>query len=891
MKILICTDALGYGGAETHVLALAGELDAMGHSVTVAAPRGELERELPDSVTFFPLPAFHGSPRAAPRLPGPLGLIRLLRVRRRLASLARRGFDVMHAHARLPALLLCGIARRRHIPLVVTAHAMFRMTPLRRRLSRWGDRTIAVSEDIKQLLVSRGGVWADNVTVIPNGIDTVRFSPAATESEEFGMAEVACADEVGVTGESEIRPEMRSAARDYLGAGAEIYEESGETEATEEFGKSAKTEEFKESDEYAKNEGSGESGNSEDPASSSPSPHIIFVSRLDHDCSSAAAALCRLAGRLRGEFPGLTVTIVGGGDRYGELSTLAELMNTACGDEVVRLTGARSDVEILLRRADIFVGVSRAAMEAAACGLPAILAGNEGYGGIFSPGDAVDPTNLCARGSAGSLAESLFDDICRLARLPADERRRLGQAGREFIIRHHSAAASAERTVAVYREAAALFAHGQPRAVICGGAGFGNPGLDAAADVLIRRLRSKGLKPAEICLIVPSPRRAQVRFGVRCIGRRNGAAIRRALLSSRLLLLGGGSLIHSGAGIAMRTSGRAPWQVFGRAFERAFERISGRAQGSGGLRNYRRQAARAQRLGCGVMIWGAGLGPLYGETARRQAALLLGGAGLILLREPLALDIAHSLGLRLDGGSVYADPALLTEPCGRERAAMLLGDGNYFAVSLRPPRRGEGVGTSGRGLGGGLGSGSGLGPGLGSGLGSDSGLGVAASASAREEEHRRMRLAAALDGISQVCGAEAVFFIMSPEDRDFTESVRRHMERPGRVLDGLTPGEAVALLGRCRVTVSMRLHLLEFSFAAGIPAIGIGNTPDILGFMSYASLPAPLPATLSAPAQLVSLAASTAMRPRVDGARREELLALADAGVERVAYCICRGAD
>ena len=95
---------------------------------------------------------------------------------------------------------------------------------------------------------------------------------------------------------------MRSAARDYLSAGAEIYEESGETEAAEEFGKSAKTEEFKESDEYAKNEGSGESGNSEDPASSSPSPHIIFVSRLDHDCSSAAAALCRLAGRMEEAF-------------------------------------------------------------------------------------------------------------------------------------------------------------------------------------------------------------------------------------------------------------------------------------------------------------------------------------------------------------------------------------------------------------------------------------------------------------------------------------------------------------------------------------------------------------------------------------------------------------
>lgn len=823
MKILICTDALGYGGAETHVISLAGALDAMGHNVTVAAEHGELESQLADSVTFFPLPAFRGRSRTALGLLCPIGLIRLLRIRRRLASLARRDFDVIHAHARLPALLLCGIARRRHIPLVVTAHAMFRMTPLRRRLSRWGDRTIAVSEDIKQLLVSHG-IWADNITVISNGIDTDRFRPADERIGELCSVEVAFSDEI-----------------------------STPTEADEQLipGTPAEVGEATSSPDYP--------SHPSDATASDTALRIIFVSRLDRDCSSAATALCRLAGRLRGEFPGLTITLVGGGDCYGELSALAELMNTACGDTVVRLTGARNDVEALLRRADIFVGVSRAAMEAAACGLPVILAGDEGYGGIFIPGDTTDPTNLCARGSSGLPVEALFGDICRLARLPA-YRRHLGNASREFILRHYSAAASAERTVELYRKVAALFAQGQPRAVICGGAGYGDAGRDAALDVLIERLRSKGLKPSELCLITKDPRRARARFGIRCVGRWNCAQIRAALVASRLLVLGGGSLIQGGVGLVADGVGRG-----------FFGHVLGRASRFDRLEYYRRLATRAQRLGCGIMLWGAGLGPLYGDAARRQTALLCAGARLMLLREPLALDIAHALGLRPDGGTAYADPALLTQPCERERAAMLLEDANYFAVSLRPPRRSEGVGQGGDGLG--------------------YRLGLAASAYAREEEHRQMRLAAALDGISQVCGAEAIFFIMSPEDRAFTESVRRHMKHAGHLLDRLTPGEMTALLGRCRVTVSMRLTLLALSFVAGVPAISIGNTPEMLGFTTYASLPPPLSAKLITPAQLVSLAAEAAHAARPDAERRAELLELADAGVERAARCICKCAD
>lgn len=360
MKILMCTDVLGVGGAETHILSLVGELTARGHDVTVAAAPGELVKALPRGVRFVPLPPFRRTPWG------------LLRSRRRLARLVRRArprFDVVHAHARLPALLLRPLTG--HTRFIVTAHAMFRMTPMLARLSVWGDHTIAVSSDIKRLLIERGHVRAERISVIPNGIDTRRFCP--TESREVREA-----------------------------------------------------------------------------------PRIVFVSRLDHDCSSAARALCRIAGRLNDAWPGIGVTLVGGGDCYGEIAALAELMDAACGVRVVRAVGAQTDVRGLLREADIFVGVSRAAMEAAACGVPVILAGDEGYGGVFRPGEAPDATNLCARGDSGrrgaafSLSDALFEDICGLLRMDAAARRRLGLAGRDFIVRYHSAAAVADATVEVY---------------------------------------------------------------------------------------------------------------------------------------------------------------------------------------------------------------------------------------------------------------------------------------------------------------------------------------------------------------------------------------------------------------------------------------------------------
>lgn len=47
------------------------------------------------------------------------------------------------------------------------------------------------------------------------------------------------------------------------------------------------------------------------------------------------------------------------------------------------MTGARTDINELISVATVFVGVSRAALEAMAGGKTVIVAGNEGYIGLF----------------------------------------------------------------------------------------------------------------------------------------------------------------------------------------------------------------------------------------------------------------------------------------------------------------------------------------------------------------------------------------------------------------------------------------------------------------------------------------------------------------------------
>ena len=172
MHILLVTDRMDHGGAETHIAQLAKGLSSLRLQVTLLSSGGAgadaLERE---GIAQIRLPSLcRRSP--AYLLKNTIALRRILR---------RESFSLIHAHARLPALLL-RLAGTGRIPVLVTAHAILRETPLLRRLSFWGTRTVAVSEDIRQHLLRAYGLPAERITVIPNGIDLSAFAPCEKPS-------------------------------------------------------------------------------------------------------------------------------------------------------------------------------------------------------------------------------------------------------------------------------------------------------------------------------------------------------------------------------------------------------------------------------------------------------------------------------------------------------------------------------------------------------------------------------------------------------------------------------------------------------------------------------------------------------------------------------------
>lgn len=159
--------AMNAGGAETHVLTLARALIRRGDSVTIASAGGKLAAAVEqDGARTATLPLDKNSPLSLLR--SVIGLARLCR---------GEHFDVLHAHGRIPALA-AHIARRlcrRVPPAVVTVHGIYSRRSRGAGLSRWGVRTIAVSEDIAAHTSGTYGVPRERIDVIENGVEIPRM--------------------------------------------------------------------------------------------------------------------------------------------------------------------------------------------------------------------------------------------------------------------------------------------------------------------------------------------------------------------------------------------------------------------------------------------------------------------------------------------------------------------------------------------------------------------------------------------------------------------------------------------------------------------------------------------------------------------------------------------
>lgn len=567
-NILMLVSSLGYGGAESHVASLASALQKRGHRVTVASGGGALVSGLEENGVVHVTIGFDRR-----HLPAMLGSYFKLR------KLVKNGdFDIIHAHSRIPAFL-CRFLRLRHGKqvFVTTVHARFKSGFILKRLTNWGRHTIAVSEDLRQYLSDVYGIPADNIELIPNGIDTGRFRFPDCENERNENAR-----------------------------------------------------------------------------------RIVFMSRLDRDCSLAAEKLCEAVPRLAAEFPGLEVLIAGGGDDMVRISALAHEANLKAGYECVMMRGAVLQPDEFLRANSgaVFLGVSRAALEAALCGLDVILAGNEGYGGILNPGniDRAKAGNYCCRGCAEVTADKIYADITRLF---GDGKGRRG--ARAAVAEYISANNCIEKTAAatelfyfraVGREKRIAEAKEKADILLCGYYGFGNTGDDTILEGAIERAYSE-YPGKNVAVIAHAPRMVCKRFGVRTLRRENIFALAHALKNAGMLVFGGGSVLQD------RTSLHS-------------------------LICYSALIKYAAHVGVRTELWANGLGPFNRPVSERIALSALSLCDYIGLRDGRAVSLALSLGVQPGKIVLERDLSEKAAECGEERKNFLIRKlglcGKKFAV-------------------------------------------------------------------------------------------------------------------------------------------------------------------------------------------------------------------
>ena len=365
-NLLMALMQLDIGGAETHVVELSKELLKRGYNIVVASNGGAFVKELEEAgIKHYSVPLHSKKPQ---------DMILSSRLLKKI--IIDEKIDIVHSHARIPSFILARLQKRMKFPFVTTAHWVFKTSGGLKYLTDWGEKTIAVSEDIKKYLMDNYKTKEEDIFVTINGIDTEKFSPDVDKNP--------------------------------------VYEEFGLTD--------------------------------EDNT-------IVYISRLDESRSLVAKQLIGAILKLDKIIENLCVLIVGGGDDFENVKTLADEVNKELGREAIKLTGPRTDIASLISPAKLFVGVSRSALEAMAEEKPVIVAGNEGYIGLFGEDKLLVgiETNFCCRGCEESTEEKLSQEIGEFFGLWDEDVDAICKFSRNLIKEKYSVSRMADDTEKAYK--------------------------------------------------------------------------------------------------------------------------------------------------------------------------------------------------------------------------------------------------------------------------------------------------------------------------------------------------------------------------------------------------------------------------------------------------------
>ena len=302
--------------------------------------------------------------------------------------------------------------------------------------------------------------------------------------------------------------------------------------------------------------------------------------------------------------------------------------------------------------------------------------------------------------------------------------------------------------------------------VLCGAYGQNNAGDEAVLKAVLAELRS--IDPdMPLWVMTRKPKQTRLAYRTGAIYTFNFPAFWRRMAKCRLYINGGGSLIQD------VTSHRSLWF-------------------------YLFTLSSARRLGCRVMMYGCGIGPIRSPANRKRAAKTINrNVDVITLRDQSSQRELADLGVTLPRIVLAADPAV-TLPAASPQAAEAV----LEAAGLHP-REGQRY------------------------------LGVTVRPWTGFEEKAPI-FAQVIDYAYERYGLLPVFLpIESKLDTAASQQVAALLKKaPSTILSaGRRTELSIALFSRMDLALSMRLHALIFAAARGVPLVGVVYDPKVNAFL------------------------------------------------------------
>ncbi|MFA6130144.1 MAG: glycosyltransferase family 4 protein [Candidatus Omnitrophota bacterium] len=185
MNILFLANHLNVGGISSYLFTLAEGLKQNGHNVYVASGGGELVEKFSAAGIKHIKAPLRTKKEISPKIIFSFFMLRKV--------IREYSIDLVHSNSRTTQVLGNLLSRYSAKPHIFTCHGFFKPKLSRRMFPCWGKAMIAISEQVKEHLISDFKLDEQKITVINNGIDVQSFGDNSSRQklrDDLGIGEI-----------------------------------------------------------------------------------------------------------------------------------------------------------------------------------------------------------------------------------------------------------------------------------------------------------------------------------------------------------------------------------------------------------------------------------------------------------------------------------------------------------------------------------------------------------------------------------------------------------------------------------------------------------------------------------------------------------------------------